>query len=460
MPSTACSSRSPGGGTASSRVMALTLPHRAGSAPADSPAGRVRRRTSPDRGRRRRPAPPWQRGSGWTQSTCPAPAGALPAAAGRRGGRGRASGPTRPARAAPAGRGARRRRPGPHARRDAGRLLPARPRLARSGTSTPQAERLMGRPRDEVLGRTLWPRPSRRPIGSVFEDGVPDRDALRRAGQLRGRVARAGRRRAGSRCAPGRSPAASRSTSSTSPTGVRAEEAARRADGAHGAARLGDGGAVRRPGRRVRARPAGAARRARRSPTAASSPWSTARAARGTSAPGTPTRGGAHCWSGTPRSGWTRCRCASPVARALHAGTSVTEVGDRGAGPHAAAARPAACCRRWARSRRWCCRCPPRSGRSASSPCTRTRAGTCADDDLETAAAGGRPGRRGRSSACTGRASRPQLAEALQRSLLTDPPEIEDADGRRPVRAGRRGRPGGRRLVRRVPAARRRRPWW
>ena len=53
-----------------------------------------------------------------------------------------------------------------------------------------------------------------------------------------------------------------------------------------------------------------------------------------------------------------------------------------------------------------------------------------------------------------------QLAEALQRSLLTDPPEIEDAHHRRPLRAGRRGRPGGRRLVRRVPAAGRWPRWW
>ena len=62
-----------------------------------------------------------------------------------------------------------------------------------------------------------------------------------------------------------------------------------------------------------------------------------------------------------------------------------------------------------------------------------------------TASRPGRPSRR-RTPAVRG------MAEALQRSLLTEPPQPEDLRDRRPLPARGRAGPGGRRLVRRVPA--------
>ena len=225
-----------------------------------------------------------------------------------------------------------------------------------------------------------------------------------------------------------------------------------------GAARRGGGRAVRRPGRRVRARPAGPARR----------PHARRRLHRHRGRPRGPgprrrllaRRPGA---GATLLERYTEIRLdtlppASPVARALHAGHPGDRVGrPRVLGAACRRARPATCCGAGPGVRRSCCRCPPRSARSASSRSTRTPGRVMTeDDDLETprqvAAQAGRGDRAGAPAEPAGAAGRGAAAQPAHRPARSS----TGRRGRRPVRAGRRGRPGGRRLVRRLPAARRR----
>ena len=261
--------------------------------------------------------------------------------------------------------------------------------------------------------------------------------------------------RAGSRRASGRARTAWPSTSSTSPTGATprrppAGPRARAALLAQVSAELA--GAA---GHRVGARPAGAAGR----------PRAHRRLHRHRGRPGGPRPGrrllarrpGAARadGSGTPQVRLDSLPSASPVARALHAGHAGDRVGRRRPRTSCRPARPATCCR-------------PRPGDGGGAaahrggphgrrphPVPGRRAGSLSEEDLETARQVAAEA--GRAVARVHRQSQQaQLAEALQRSLLTDPPAIGGAAGRRPVRAGRGGRPRGRRLVRRLPAARRR----
>ena len=187
-----------------------------------------------------------------------------------------------------------------------------------------EAERLLGRTREELLGRVLWDDwPAA--INSIFEDsyrtavrtGVPVSFDAYYPAPLDGWYEL--------RAWP-------------SPDGLSVyflEVTERRRDAGAGRA-LGAAAGDPRPGQRRAGRHPGRARRrprtcrgssSRRWPTSASSPWSTRTGAPATSAPGTPTRRPARCSSATPPSGWTSMPGVSPVARALISGEPVRESG-------------------------------------------------------------------------------------------------------------------------------------
>ena len=155
----------------------------------------------------------------------------------------------------------------------------------------------------------------------------------------------------------------------------------------------------------------------------ASSPWSTGRATPATSAPGTPTRPAGRCWSTTPGCAWTRCRRTSPVARALrgrhpgHRARSTPVLGAHGARP-----RPRAARRSCGPTSPSCCRCTargPHRRRPHAVPGRRPdrRRGGPGRPPAQVAAQAGRAIAR-----VHRQSQQAELAEALQRSLLTDPP--------------------------------------
>ena len=151
---------------------------------------------------------------------------------------------------------------------------------------------------------------------------------------------------------------------------------------------------------------------------------------------------------------------ASPVARALHGGDAGDRVGRRGPRPDAARAGPGPARPPW-RPATAVVLPLPAAGRTVGVLTLYLDAGTHAssDEDLETARQVAAEA--GRAVARVHRQSQQaQLAEALQRSLLTDPPRARPRRDRGALRAGRRGRPRRRRLVRRLPAARTGRRCW
>ena len=318
-----------------------------------------------------------------------------------------------------------------------------------------EAERLLGRTRDSLLGRVIWddwPAAS----GSVFEDNYRTRRPSGRARVVR-RLLPGSRSTAGSRCGRGRAPTGCRSTSPRSPSAGASQEQAERSARRLRPARPGRRRARRHPGR---PRP-----RRRTSPGWSSRRWPTSCVvtvvepdgrARATSAPGTPTREHRKLLDRYASVRLDAMPAVSPARpRPDHRRGDPAPTRRRCCGvlPPGRVARPARRCSRPER-RSSLPHAGPRPHARAAHAVLRSRAERVADEDLATAqdvADRGGPGAGQRAAlqrpAAAGRGA---AAQPAHRAPAARPRRDR---GALPARGG--GRPGRRRLVRRVPAARR-----
>ena len=303
-----------------------------------------------------------------------------------------------------------------------------------------EAERLLGRPREELLGGVIWELfPAA--VGSDFEANYR---AVRETAASRGRSRPTTPRRwtAGTSCGSGRR----RTGWSVYFLDITARRAAQASCTARCGARLRrrrDRRPVRHARRRGGRRPPGAAARARRSPTGASSRSSTTTAGCATSAGRTPTRDLQEvAASATPSCAWQslkptsyvsaapahRARRSSCTDDATGAGSSSRARAGRGARPAAAQLAPASAVDPADAGPRPHRRRCSRSSTAATRP--RRRRGRARDRARRRG-----PGARSRSTTPGCTQQQRQLAEELQRSLLTAPPEPDHVAGRRPLRS-------------------------
>ena len=334
---------------------------------------------------------------------------------------------------------------------DERRLLLPRPRTGGSPTSTPRPSGCCGRPREELLGRSIWEAfPAA--VGSDFElhyrAAVSDRRgavvfeayypapldawyevrAWRDPDGLVGLLPRHHRAPRGRRAGPGRRRPAGRA-SPRSPPSCRAPSTRRR--------------------RRGGGRRAAAGRRGRRPvwPTGASSAWSTTRqagVARHRHLAPRPAAAGGDRRASTPACGWPpssrTCPCPRRAARAA-AGRDRRRHRAGGAMLRPGAARDAVRAARAAASSAWC-RWSARGRTVGAITLYRRRERPVAACRGPAALRRGRrPGRRWRWTTPGSTRQQRRLAETLQRSLLTAPAGARPRRDRRALRAGRRRPP-------------------
>ena len=205
------------------------------------------------------------------------------------------------------------------------------------------------------------------------------------------------------------------------------QEQAERAARAAGPPGPGELRARRHPRRRGRDRAPAAASSCRRSPTSASSPSSVPTAAPGTSAPGTSTRPAAPCWRA-----YAEVRLdAMPIDRARGPRPAHRGAGHllrrRGARRAAAGAGPGTARAAGAVDRGGAAAACPRADHRRCSRCsTRPATSPSADDIAVAQDVADRAGLALDNARLY--SAQQQLAEGLQRSLLTEPPEPDHAE--------------------------------